>query len=62
MENKRVSLKEAAKILGVAPQKLRIQLQRGTGVFSKIGYAERVGLKYSYYIYTDKIAAVMAAE
>lgn len=61
MECQRLTVKEAAEILGVGEQLIRIQLQRKKGEFSKIGFAEKSssGKSWRYYIYKEKLLSMV---
>lgn len=48
MQNNRITIKEAADLLGLAQQTLRIFLQHGK--FSEFGYATKTSSKWTYYI------------
>lgn len=51
----RVSVAEASKVLGVSPQCLRLQMQKG---IINIGYVAKDmsrGESYRYYIFRDKL-------
>jgi len=57
----RISVREAAEILGVGQQRIRMHLQRKKGTFSKVGYAEKESEKnWSYYVYRDKVQSLIS--
>lgn len=63
-KNNRVLVNDAAKELGISPTNLRVMmLQQHLGVINNfdIGFVmpSRGGKKYSYYIYRDKLNALL---
>lgn len=56
-EKERISVQEAARILGVDSQRLRVQLQRKQGLFKDIGFCEKneSGKRFNYFVYKDRV-------
>jgi len=56
--SERISLSEAARQMGISPQCLRIQMQRG---LVDIGYVAKstTGNSYRYYIFREKLNKVI---
>ena len=54
---KRITIKEAAKLMGVSQQFIRIGLQHGIFPF---GVAVKMSSRYTYYINEEKLLAYIA--